>query len=52
MTEEQHTMQSSEVTVQAGEVTLDGNLTVPEGSQGVVVFAHGSGSSRFSSRAL
>jgi pimeloyl-ACP methyl ester carboxylesterase len=50
MTSEQRIVQSSEVTVQAGEVTLDGNLTVPGGSQGIVVFAHGSGSSRFSSR--
>jgi pimeloyl-ACP methyl ester carboxylesterase len=50
MTSEQRTVQSLEVTVQAGEVALDGNLTVPEGSQGIVVFAHGSGSSRFSSR--
>lgn len=31
---------------------LDGALTVPEGAQGVVVFAHGSGSSRFSARNL
>jgi fermentation-respiration switch protein FrsA (DUF1100 family) len=50
MTSEQRTVQSSEVAVQAGEVTLDGILTVPGDSQGIVVFAHGSGSSRFSSR--
>jgi len=31
-------------------VTLDGDLTVPEGPAGVVVFAHGSGSSRHSTR--
>ena len=31
-------------------VTLEGNLVVPEGARGVVLFAHGSGSSRFSSR--
>ena len=47
---EQHTEQSMEVTVQAGKVTLDGNLSVPVNPKGLVVFAHGSGSSRFSSR--
>lgn len=31
-------------------VRLDGFLDVPEGSTGVVVFAHGSGSSRHSPR--
>lgn len=30
--------------------TLEGNLLIPEGATGVVLFAHGSGSSRFSSR--
>jgi len=30
--------------------TIDGNLAVPRGAQSVVVFAHGSGSSRFSPR--
>lgn len=39
-----------EVTVQAGKVTLDGILSVPVNPRGLVVFAHGSGSSRFSSR--
>jgi pimeloyl-ACP methyl ester carboxylesterase len=29
---------------------LNGDVTVPEGAQGVVVFVHGSGSSRFSQR--
>jgi dienelactone hydrolase len=38
------------VHVTAGNVTLEGNLLLPEGARGVVVFAHGSGSSRFSSR--
>src|SRR5215211_4634592 len=33
-----------------GGVTLDGDLTLPAGARGVVVFAHGSGSSRHSSR--
>jgi dienelactone hydrolase len=31
-------------------VTLDGDLALPEDPRGVVLFAHGSGSSRFSSR--
>lgn len=31
-------------------VSLEGNLVIPEGAQGVVLFAHGSGSSRFSPR--
>jgi dienelactone hydrolase len=29
---------------------LEGNLTLPEGARGIVLFAHGSGSSRFSPR--
>jgi pimeloyl-ACP methyl ester carboxylesterase len=39
-----------EVTVVAGNVRLGGQLTIPEGSMGTVVFAHGSGSSRLSPR--
>ncbi|HEX9500021.1 MAG TPA: hypothetical protein VGA10_00050, partial [Thermoanaerobaculia bacterium] len=38
------------VHINAGGVTLEGNLIVPKGATGVVLFAHGSGSSRFSSR--
>jgi dienelactone hydrolase len=38
------------VWVPAGPVTLEGNLDVPAGATGVVLFAHGSGSSRHSSR--
>jgi putative phosphoribosyl transferase len=40
------------VHVQTGIVTLAGNLVVPEGASGVVLFAHGSGSSRLSPRNL
>ncbi len=40
----------TEVVVQAGEVPLDGNLVVPDSARGLVVFVHGSGSSRFSPR--
>ncbi len=39
-----------EVSVQAGGVTLGGSLGVPAGARGLVIFAHGSGSSRFSPR--
>lgn len=38
------------VRVPTAGVTLEGNLVVPEDARGVVLFAHGSGSSRFSSR--
>jgi putative phosphoribosyl transferase len=38
------------VQVPAGSVTLEGNLTLPEESRGIVLFAHGSGSSRHSPR--
>jgi putative phosphoribosyl transferase len=34
----------------AGQVMLDGDLAVPDGARGIVVFAHGSGSSRHSPR--
>jgi putative phosphoribosyl transferase len=39
-----------DASIPAGRVRLDGTLTIPEGAKGIVVFAHGSGSSRFSSR--
>ena len=42
---EEHT-----VRVAAGPVCLDGNLSLPEGARGIVLFAHGSGSSRLSPR--
>lgn len=38
------------VQVPAGEVMLEGELNVPEGLRGCVLFAHGSGSSRHSPR--
>ncbi|AGA28083.1 dienelactone hydrolase family protein [Singulisphaera acidiphila] len=38
------------VKVPAGSVTLEGDLGVPAGARGVVLFAHGSGSSRLSPR--
>lgn len=38
------------VRLQAGKVMLEGNLELPAGANGVILFAHGSGSSRLSSR--
>lgn len=38
------------VRIDAGGVTLEGTLSLPAGTEGVVLFAHGSGSSRFSPR--
>jgi dienelactone hydrolase len=38
------------VRIPAGDVTLEGNLRIPDAARGLVVFAHGSGSSRFSPR--
>jgi len=39
-----------ELTLELGQVSLLGNLTVPAEARGLVIFAHGSGSSRLSSR--
>jgi putative phosphoribosyl transferase len=41
---------SAEVLINAGSVQLTGELSVPEKATGVVLFAHGSGSSRHSTR--
>jgi putative phosphoribosyl transferase len=38
------------VTIPIGQLRLDGNLTVPHDAAGMVIFAHGSGSSRLSPR--
>jgi putative phosphoribosyl transferase len=40
----------SEIRIPVGDVTVEGNLTLLKNAQGIVVFAHGSGSSRFSPR--
>jgi dienelactone hydrolase len=42
--------QERTVQVISGEVTLEGSLTLPSDPRGVVLFAHGSGSSQFSPR--
>ena len=39
-----------EVRIPCAAVTLEGALAIPTGAKGVVVFAHGSGSSRYSPR--
>lgn len=38
------------VRVELGDAAIDGDLHVPDGASGLVIFAHGSGSSRFSGR--
>jgi dienelactone hydrolase len=40
----------NDVQIQAGGAVLSGNLTIPEGAASLVLFAHGSGSSRHSPR--
>jgi putative phosphoribosyl transferase len=40
----------NEVQIQTGRAVLSGNLTIPENAVGLVLFAHGSGSSRHSPR--
>jgi putative phosphoribosyl transferase len=41
---------SAEVAISSGDTRLGGTLEIPGGADGVVLFAHGSGSSRFSPR--
>jgi pimeloyl-ACP methyl ester carboxylesterase len=41
---------NSEIRIPIGSIYLDGNLEIPEGAKGIVVFVHGSGSSRHSPR--
>ena len=38
------------VQIKIGKIILEGNLAIPKGSEGIVLFAHGSGSSRHSPR--
>ena len=40
----------NEIRIAAGRATLDGNLTIPDEATALVLFAHGSGSSRHSPR--
>ena len=50
MPEATRTTETYEVQLPAGPVLLDGELKVPQGASGIVLFAHGSGSSRHSPR--
>jgi len=43
-------VQESAVEIPVGDKMIKGNLTIPQGVQSIVLFAHGSGSSRFSPR--
>ena len=45
-----HQAIAEKVSIPADATECDGDLRVPAGSSGLVIFAHGSGSSRFSSR--
>ena len=40
------------VRIPSGDAALEANLVVPPGATGIVLFAHGSGSSRFSARSV
>src|SRR3989441_4356916 len=44
------TQEGVTVRIDAGNVQLEGDLALPSGARGIVLFAHGSGSSRFSPR--
>jgi putative phosphoribosyl transferase len=50
LTDDDPPVRDEEVVVRAGPVQVGGHLTVPEGATALVVFAHGSGSSRHSPR--
>jgi putative phosphoribosyl transferase len=43
-------MKKSDIDILLSEVILKGDLVIPENAIGIVIFSHGSGSSRFSSR--
>lgn len=43
-------MKKLDIDIRLSSVTLKGDLVIPENTKGIVVFSHGSGSSRFSSR--
>src|SRR6267378_6038242 len=44
------TARAHDVLIRSGAITLRGDLSIPTGASGVVLFAHGSGSSRHSPR--
>jgi putative phosphoribosyl transferase len=49
-TEARTVQQLQEVAIPVGHVTVAGSLSLPSRSRGIIVFAHGSGSGRFSPR--
>lgn len=50
MARAENSTQNSEVRIEEAGLTLRGLLAMPSNSKGIVIFAHGSGSSRFSPR--
>jgi pimeloyl-ACP methyl ester carboxylesterase len=50
MTAASHTTEERGVRIETRRVTLEGDLAIPPNAKAIVLFAHGSGSSRFSSR--
>jgi putative phosphoribosyl transferase len=49
-TESEARAEAREVSIPAGRISLEGHLDIPRAPQGVVLFAHGTGSSRHSRR--
>ncbi|TDE41840.1 alpha/beta hydrolase [Flavobacterium rhamnosiphilum] len=43
-------MEKLDIDIPLSSVTLKGDLIIPENARGIIIFSHGSGSSRFSSR--
>ena len=44
-------METNEISIPVGKyITLHGNLKIPFGASSLVIFSHGSGSSRFNTR--
>jgi putative phosphoribosyl transferase len=39
-----------EVSISVGDIEIEGHVTIPENAKGLILFSHGSGSSRFSPR--
>ena len=50
MAKQKLSSEESSIVVEFDSVKLEGNLVIPKGAEGIVLFAHGSGSSRFSPR--
>lgn len=50
MSKSREKVQNQPVLIKVNSLSLEGNLSIPEGAKAIVLFAHGSGSSRFSPR--